>query len=434
MEYAQGLSRLIQVKTVSGSGSENFAKLREVYKELFPNVYKTCIIEVVYKDAMLFKLKGKSDKKPIVLMAHQDVVPTEDSKWDYPPYDGVIDDGKVWGRGAMDCKNNVYAELQAFEELISEGVIPDNDVYIALSDCEENFGDSAIMVRDYLTKQGVKPFIVLDEGGAVIGKAYKGMVKRAAMVGVLEKGYADVKFIAKSKGGHSSSPGNNTPMVRLSRLILDIDKHNYFKNKMEPEILEMFKGAAGCLKNGPLKFVLKHIGFFKPLVTLILPKVTPMGKALFATTIVFTMSKGAEAPNVIPQEATATANLRFIPHQNSENCLALLKKLADKYDLEMEVLECRDAMPPVSTKSEGYNYLTTCVAEGFPDVAIAPYIILGGTDCRHYQEICDCSMRFSPMELSFKQLQSMHSKNENIDVDAIGEGVSFFKILIKNNK
>ncbi|MEG1613530.1 MAG: M20/M25/M40 family metallo-hydrolase [Clostridia bacterium] len=433
MKYAESLSKLIQVKTVTNIGDANFAQLRKVMENLFPNVHRVCERTQVFNNALLFKWTGKSNKKPIVLMGHQDVVPADDGDWKYPPFDGVIADGRVWGRGAMDCKNTLFVSLQAIEELISEGFTPESDVYVASSDCEETFGIGAPKIKDYLKNQGVKPFIVLDEGGAILPEAFPGMIRPYAMVGVLEKGYGDVKFIARSDGGHSSSPPKNTPVARLSKFITAVEDGNLFKKKMSPEAEEMLLAMADGL-TGPLKFVLKHIKVFKPLVTKLLPKISPFGNALFSTTMVFTMTSASPAPNVIPQEAYAIANMRFAPHQGTKACFETLEKLAKKYNLEMKIIEGQDAHPPISTKSAGYNYLTANIKRCFPDIGIAPYVIMGGTDCRHFQDICDCAMRFTPMLYKPDQMAAMHASNESVDIDTLGGGVRFMKELILNNK
>jgi Acetylornithine deacetylase/Succinyl-diaminopimelate desuccinylase and related deacylases len=325
-----------------------------------------------------------------------------------------------------------FAAFQAVDELCAEDYIPEYDVYIASSDSEEVFGEGAPRLKDYLKENGVKPYIVLDEGGAILAQAFPGMIKPYAMVGVLEKGYADFKFTAKSKGGHSSSPPKNSPIARLSAFVNEVENSKFFKKKMAPEAKEMLSKMAGGL-TGPLKTVLGNIGLFKPLIMGVLPKASPFGRALLSTTCVFTMAGGSEAPNVIPQEAYVIANLRFAPHQGVDACTAYFKKLCIKYDLEMETLEAHDALPPVSTKSEGYKHLTKTIEKCFPEVGIAPYVIIGGTDCRYFQEICDCAMRFAPMLLEPDQLASMHSSNESLNVAELGKGIAFMKELIKTN-
>lgn len=431
--YAEDLAQLIRVKTVTDIGDAEFAQLRSVLEKLLPNLHRECERTIVCNNALLFKWKGKSSAKPIVLMGHQDVVPAEDGDWKYPPYSGTIADGRVWGRGAMDCKNTMYACMKAVDELIDEGYTPEYDVYIASSDSEEKFGPGAIALKDYLKERGVKPFIVLDEGGAILPEPFPGMTKPYAMVGVLEKGYADIKFTAKSKGGHSSSPPKNTPVARLAKFISKVEDGNYFKKKMIPEVEEMLTEMSKSM-TGPLKFLLGNLSIFKPLVTKVLPKASSFGNALLSTTIVFTMTKASDASNVIPQEAYAIANLRFIPHQGMEECISILKTLAAEYDIETEVIEAHDALPPISTKSEGYNLLKDTIFKCFPTIGVAPYVIMGGTDCRHFQDICDCAMRFTPMMYQPDQMAAMHAANESVDIDTLESGVNFMKELIKQNK
>lgn len=432
-KYAEDLSQLIQIKTVTDIGDKEFSDFRKKLNEILPNVFNTCDITKVLGNALLFKWRGKSDKKPVVLMGHQDVVPADNLNWKYPPFSGTIAEGRVWGRGAIDCKNTLYICLKAIDELIAEGYVPDNDVYIASSDNEESFGKGANAIKNYLRENGVKPFIVLDEGGAILPSPFPGMTKPYAMVGILEKGYADLKFIAKSKGGHSSYPAHDNPVARLSAFITDVENGNYFKKKMEPQVAEMLKAMSDGMTSG-MRFLLKNVNVFKPLITNVLPKVSHYGNALMSTTCVFTMTKASDAPNVIPQEASAVANLRFIPHQDKDECVAMLTELAKKYDLETEIVEAYKSLPPVSTKSDGYKMLTDNIKKCFPDIGISPYLILGGTDARHFQDICDCVMRFTPIMYADDQMAGMHSSNESIDIDALGGGVNFMKELIKNNK
>jgi carboxypeptidase PM20D1 len=432
MVYAEGLSKLIQVPTVSNSGDENFAKLRKTMAEVFPLVTKNLEQVLVYENALLYKWKGKSDKKPIVYMGHQDVVPANETTWKYPAFAGTIAEDKIWGRGTMDCKGTLYSEMQAIEELLEEGYVPENDVYIASSDGEEVFGPGAVKTKEYLRDHGVKPYIVLDEGGAIAEEIFKGINKPYCVIGVYEKGYADVKFIAKSKGGHSSTPPKNSPIARLSKFVADIESHDYFTKYMDNVVEEMLTALAPSL-TGSLKFLLSRIKLFKPLIVKALPKQNGYGNALLSTTMAFTMSKAADAPNVLPQEASITANLRFSRHQDSAACYKILGELAKKYDLEMEILNSRDASPAVDTKGEGYNFLANCAKEHFTEYGVAPYVIMGGTDCRQYQDICDNAMRFTPILLSNQQLAAMHASNENVGIKAIADAVSFYKYVITKN-
>ena len=406
--YAESLAKLIRIPTVTNSDRQNFVAFRKVLAEEFPAVYREC--EVIRpggegSDALMFRWKGKSSARPLVLMAHQDVVPAE-GEWKYPAFSGTVAEGKVWGRGAMDCKNTLFATIRSVEELISEGFVPEQDVYLCYSDNEETSGHGAEYCRDWLVANGM---------------------------GFIEKGYCDIKFVARSKGGHSSSPPKNTPFARLAAFMNYCETHTVFKRRMSAPAKAMFVGMSDGL-SGPVKFLTKHAGFFAPLIVSVLPRLTPFGAALLGTTMTFTMAQGSGAPNVIPQEAYVVANLRFAPGDDSKECVEKLRKLAARYDIEAQVMECRDHTPVVDIESPDFKYFAETVKKVFPDTGAAPYLIFGGTDCRTMQTITPCAIRCTPCKLSAEQLASMHAANENVDVDALVGAVRFFKAFVKGYK
>lgn len=435
-QHAESFAKLIKVPTVTGSDRKNFAEFRKVLKEEFPAVHTVC--EVIRpggdeSDALMFRWKGKSSSRPMVLMAHQDVVPAVGGDWKYDPYSAEVADGKIWGRGTMDCKNTLYCTIRSVNELIEEGFVPEQDVYLTYSDNEETSGHGAAYCRDWLVAHGVKPAVAVDEGGAIVERAFPGMTKPFAMVGIMEKGYCDLKFIARSKGGHSSSPPKHTPFARLAEFINYCETHDIFGRRMSAPAKAMLEGLSDGL-TGALKFVTKHAGAFAPLIVGVLPKLTPFGAALLGTTMTFTMAQGSAAPNVIPQEAYVIANLRFAPGDRSADCIAKVRAIAARYDIETEVQTVREHSPVVDVTSADYKYFTDTMRKVFPDVGVAPYLIFGGTDCRTMQEITPCAIRCTPCRLTQQQLDSMHASNENIDIESLAGGVRFFKEFIKGYK
>lgn len=185
--YVDSFAKLIQCPTVTNSGHEYFDAFHKVLDEEFPHVTATCKKIEVGGDVLLYKWSGKSSSRPLVLMAHQDVVPAVGGDWKYPPFSATVVDGKVYGRGAMDCKNTLFSTIQAVEELIEQGFVPEQDVYLSYSDNEETSGPGASMARDWFKSQGITPFMVIDEGGAIIKKLTKFIKKDVAAVGILEK-------------------------------------------------------------------------------------------------------------------------------------------------------------------------------------------------------------------------------------------------------
>lgn len=434
--YAEKLSKMIKVPTVSLRGNTDlseFYKLHEIMRENFPLVFSK--LECTEIDGnLLFRWIGRdSERNGLLLMGHQDVVTADEPNWERPPFSGEIADGNIHGRGAMDCKSTVFAEFQAVEELLAEGFVPPCDVYLATAVDEEISGDGATKLVEYLKSNGVHLDVAMDEGGAILKDALPTMAGWCAAVGVLEKGYIDLKVIAKGAGGHSSTPKSNTPLTRLSEFVTAVEKDKPFKAEISGPVHAMLDQAAPFL-GFPLRMVLGNLWLFKGLLTKVLPVVSPMCNAFVKTTFCCTMAEGSHTPNVIPSEAYIVCNLRTSPHQNVEESLEVLKRYADKYGLEFEIIHSRNASSCVDYKGEEFGYLKKCLNECYPDAGVIPYLMTGGTDCRHYEGVADNCLRFSPIKMSNEQLAAMHAANESIGVHEVACGVKFYKHYIKNHK
>ncbi len=433
-EYVKKLSEMVQYETISKRGevnTEKFLGFHKVLEKLFPTVHEK--LEKTEIDGnLLFKWKGKSSEKPILIMSHQDVVEAT-GEWKYPPFSGEVAEGKVWGRGTSDTKCTVMAFLQAAEELLKEGYTPDCDVYIASSCTEEIGGDGAPKIVDYLDKQGVKPFLVCDEGGGIIQDPIAGIKGNFAMVGVFEKGYGDVKFIARSTGGHASAPPKNTPIARLSKFVAAVDKKNPFNVEFMPEVEAMFSKLAPYAGFG-LRLIFGNLWLFKPLMKKLLPMISAQAGAMLSTTIAFTMSEGSNGYNVIPQEASICANMRFIPHQGTDNSLEVITNLAKKYNIETEVVYRGYPSPTVDINGEAFKMVESAINECFPGVGCSPYVVTGATDARFYSKICDSCVRFAPVVYGPEQMKGMHGLNENIECNTLAGAVDFYKKIITMQK
>ena len=432
---AEKLGAMIRIPTVSRHEHEDLSQFCRYHRELeqlFPLLHEK-LEKTVLKGTLLYRWKGTNpQKQPILFMGHQDVVPASDEGWSVPAYSGVVkEDGCLYGRGALDCKGTMYVQMQAVEELLEEGFVPPCDVYLEYSINEETGGDGAAAAMRHLRDQGIRFAFVLDEGGAVIDEAVPGMDKPYAVIGVTEKGYMDVKITARGKGGHSSTPPRNTPAARLFAFANEIERKRPFRKKMIPEVREMFRQMAPAF-SFPLRFLLGNLWLTKPLVMTLMPKVSPFGEALMATTCCFTMMKGSEAANVIPKEPYLIANLRTSVHQNCEESLKVLKKYGKKYGLEFEVLLSRDASPVSDIHSAAYGFIEKTIWAHFPDAGVAPYLIMGGTDCRHFHALTDTALRFCPVRMTNEQNASCHAVDENVTISALAEGVRFYKRLLKN--
>ena len=436
-KYAKEFSEMIKVETLSYQKAidniEKFNELHDVMKKLFPNVFNKLEVKEFKGGSLLIKWVGKLHDKPMVLMAHQDVVPADSNDWKHQPFSGKIENDEIYGRGTLDTKSTLYAFFKAIEELLKADFVPEQDIYISSSTDEEISGFGAELAVEYFTKNNIKPYIVLDEGGAIVSGALPSVQRAMALIGVIEKGYVNVKFTAKSRGGHSSTPPKNSPVARLSAFVNNVEKHFPLKTKMIKEVADIFKTAAPSMK-GVFKYLFGNLWLFKPLVSWMLPMTNPYGRALLSTTIAFTMTKGSDAANVIPDSAYVIANLRTHPIQNIEESVSVLKKIADKYDIETEIVESREASPISLTDNLAYKYLYECIKKVYPDVIVSPYVMLGGTDARFFSEITDSAYRFSPVRMNNVELNKIHGKDESIRITALTEAVEFYTEFIKNHK
>ncbi len=432
--YSEKLSEMVKIETVSHKNQTDisqYLKLHEKLCELFPLVHEK-LTKTVIDGNLLYFWKGKSSEKPIVLMSHQDVVPAE-GVWEHEPFSGDIEDGKVWGRGTGDTKGSVMAFFQAVEELLESGYEPACDVYLVSSCTEEWGGDGAPKLVNELKKRNVKPYLVCDEGGGIISEPVGGIKGNYAMIGVFEKGKGDIRFTARSNGGHSSTPPRNTPIPRLAAFITDVEHSKKFKKKFLPEVSSMF-GRLSRYAPFPLRLVMGNLWYFKPLMKAVIPMISSQAGAMLRTTVAFTMQSGSDAENVLPQEASVCINTRYIPHQGEEKTLKILRKYAKKHGLEMEILSTTDYSAPADINGRPFKQVEETIAETFPGLASSPYVVLGGTDAHFFQEICDNCVRFAPLIYGPEQMKGMHGLNENIECSCLPGAVDFYKNLIKKQE
>ena len=429
--YAKKLSEMIQCDTTSHDSVydyERFAKFHALLKKLFPLVHEH--LEKTDLDGnLLFYWRGTHHDKPIVLMSHQDVVPAE-GEWVHEPFSGDIADGKVWGRGASDTKCSVFGFFQAVEELLQEGITPNQDIYLSSSCTEEWAGDGCPKIVAELERRGVRPYLVCDEGGGIITDPIGGIHGNFAMVGVFEKGKADLRFTASSNGGHASAPKKGSPIARLAAFVNSVETHDPFKKKMAPEVRSMFEELA-LYADFPLKLVFSNLWLFGPVLAMAMPAISAQGAAMLKTTIAFTMQSGSDAYNVMPQEATLGANMRFIPHQGMNESLDLIRKRAEKYGLNTEVFHAVDVSKATDIHGEAFAYVTDRIKETFPELPVSPYVMTGATDARFYQDICDNIVRFAPVIYGPEQMAGMHGLNENIEYNCLSGCVDFYKNMIR---
>ena len=237
-------------------------------------------------------------------------------------------------------------------------------------------------------------------------------------------------FTAVSEGGHSSAPKPHSPIARLADFVHDVETHNLFRRKMPKEVAAMFEALAPYA-GFPLKLVFSNLWLFRPLLLKVLPMISAQAGAMIRTTIAFTMMSGSDACNVMPQEASVCANMRFIPHQGMEESLAVIRKLAEKHGLETAVLAGNDYTKPTDIRGEAFRTVQRVIGETFPGCAGSPYVMTGATDARFYEKICENVVRFAPVIYGPEQMKGMHGLNENIRYDCLPGAVDFYRNLIR---
>jgi carboxypeptidase PM20D1 len=250
------------------------------------------------------------------------------------------------------------------------------------------------------------------------------------MVGVFEKGKAEVRFTASSGGGHASAPAAHSPVARLAAFVNEMETKPVFRRRMPREVAAMFSTLAPYA-SFPLKLVFSNLWLFRPVLLKVLPAISAQAGAMIRTTAAFTMMRGSDACNVMPQKASVWADVRFIPHQGKEESLAVLRKRAEKHGLEMDVIKANDYTEPVDIAGEAFMTVQRVIAETFPGCAGSPYVMTGATDSRFYQRICPNVVRFAPVIYGPEQMKGMHGINENIRFDCLPGAVDFYKNLIR---
>ena len=437
-KYAEALSRMLQKETVSEFGNNNAEKFREFHmllRELFPNIFSVCEFKE-FDGSILMRWPGKVSPEPenqgLMLMNHQDVVEAT-GEWKYPPFSGEIAEGRIWGRGAIDDKGELWAMLQAAEELCEQGFIPERDIWFESACTEEIAGEGAVSIATELYEKGYRFEMIMDEGGMILSEPIAGAKGIFAMVGVGEKCCVDIKFTAKSEGGHASAPPKDTPLVRLAKFISYMDRHDVFDIDIHPAIKEMLRRLAPHM-GGVTSKAMANPDKFAPIIKKVMGSASPMAAALTKTTLAFTRAQGSQGNNVIPEEAFVVGNMRCSHHQGKKSSLADVEKISKRYNLEMEILDEAPDTRISDWNSPAFKLVERAVSEVFPGVATVPYIMTGASDLRFMEVLSENCLRFAPFHVDDQQLSAIHGINENVYVSALAPAVEFYKYIMMNFK
>lgn len=428
------LQESIKFKTISYDDaskidSNQFLNFHAYLATAFPLVFEKTNVIKINKLGLLFHWKGKDSKNPIVLMAHQDVVPVEEStlnNWKADPFSGKIIDGYIYGRGTIDDKGSLMAILESVEMLIAESFVPENDIYLAFGHDEEVTGrNGAKAIAAWFKQRNIIPKMVLDEGGMITNTKVPNLTKTAAVVGIAEKGYLTVNLTTSITGGHSSMPAKNTAIDILAEAIVKI-KQNPFPTELG-EVVNSFMDYVGPELPFTSKMAMANRWLFSSLIKNIYSN-SPAGNASIRTTQAFTIFQSGVKENLIPGEAHAKINLRTLPNTKENEIISHLKKAIGN-DLVKISIEGNKTDPKqvANVDDQTFLHLQKTISAFKNDIVVAPFLMIGATDSRYFGEITQQVFRFVP----FTDLEGLHGVNERIAIKEYKEGITFYYYFLR---
>jgi carboxypeptidase PM20D1 len=412
-----------------------FRALRGYLARSYPRVHATMERELVSRHTLLYSWTGSDPLlEPLLLLAHQDVVPVEpgtEVSWTHPPFSGALADGYVWGRGALDNKGNLIALLEAAEHLLATGFRPRRSVLFAFGHDEEMGGpEGAATVAHLLEERGVRPALVLDEGGAVVKRVVPGIVEPVALVGIAEKGYVSAELVVEAAGGHSSTPPSESAIGILVEAI-DRLQRDPMPTRLTPAVRALLDAIAPEAPLGP-RLLLANLWLSEPIVIRVLES-RPELAALLRTTTAPTVLEAGMKDNVIPGRARAIVNFRILPGDSIESVLEHVRRTVGDDHVQVSALPKR-RQPSATSRigSEHYARLSRTIREVFPGAIVAPYLVVGGSDARHFGPLSEDVYRFMPFLLSERDLEGIHGTDERVSIHALSRAVHFYVRLLAN--
>ncbi len=427
---------LLRHATYSHAGAEGlddvFSAFHADLERLFPLAHSALEREVVAGRSLLYRWAGSGDGPAAVLMAHQDVVAVDDdSRWTHPPFAAELvgdgDEATIWGRGTLDDKAALVSILEAVEARLAAGFTPAADVYLVFGHDEEAGGTGAEAIVEVLAARGVAPWLVIDEGGAVMAGLLPGL-GQTAVVGLTEKGIMNVELVVEHSGGHAAIPLPGGSTAVLARAILRLENQPETPHLIEPTIglLE----ALGTRLGGARGWALRHARLLRGPLAKTLAKTSPQLAAMTRTTRAVTQLRGSSSMNVVPERASATVNVRILPGATVETAVADIVRVIDDPEVQVRVIDGADPAPVSPAEGRGWDAVAASIRTVFPDAAVAPYVMLQASDSRHFASISGSVYRFLPFDLLQEELQSIHGIDERIRVSTYRRSIAFFDDLV----
>ncbi|WP_019989232.1 M20 family peptidase [Rudanella lutea] len=439
---AARLAEAIRCRTVSYTDysltdTTQFDKFIALIRRQFPRLHSRLTLQTVNQYGLLYTWTGKNPAlPPVLLLGHYDVVPViqgTERLWKRPPFAGLIEGGYVYGRGTVDDKTTVMGLLEAVEYLLGTNYQPDRTVMLAFGQDEETLGQrGAQSIAALLEKQGVRPAMVIDEGGTVKMDGIPGFEKPVALVGIGEKGYVSLELTATGEGGHSSMPPRQTSIGIVAAAVAKLEQ-NPFPARLDAGIEQLF-GYVGPEMGFGNRLVFANVWLFAPVVKQILSGSTA-GDATQRTTTAATIMRAGQKDNVLPIDATVTVNFRILPGETAQTVTERVKQVIDDERVSVTVLGKLNNPSSLSDPdAPAFGQLHRSIRAVFPEAVVAPYLMLGATDARFYRSICPNVYRFMPIRMTDETLKLPHGTNERVSVKDYADMVRFYVTLIQNTQ
>ena len=432
---------ILQCKTVSHNDvsktdQAEFDKFYEVLKERYPLVHANCTLEKIGPFGLLYHWKGnrsngtlENSGDPVVFMSHFDVVPADEEHWEKPPFAGIIEDGIVWGRGTIDTKITLCGVLNAAEYLLEKGFVPATDFYFSFGGDEETHGASCIEIVSWFEEKGIRPRMVIDEGGIILEGIFPGISAPSALIGIGEKGVLDLECYLESSGGHASTPPPHTLVGELAKAVTRIEKHP-FPARLTKPVAEMYDTLS---RHTTFKYrlVFANLWFFLPFLKCYARLKGGNINAMLRTTCAVTRMEGSSAFNVLPTKACVGMNMRLLNGTTVDSAVSYIKRKVKNDDIKFHIVNGGEAAIPSDTTCDEYEILQKIIHTIWPEALISPYLMVAATDSRHFLRITDRVYRFSPLKLTPEEKAMIHSHNERIPLESLYKVVEFYLRLIQ---
>lgn len=430
------LSSAIKIPTISYDEREAdpifLRAMRGFLEKNYPLCHQKLDKEIIATHSLLYKWVGSDTTlQPIMLIAHYDVVPPGDSlSWKHNPFGGIISEGYIWGRGTLDDKVSVLGVMEAVEMLLAEGYVPQRTIYLGFGHDEERGGSGAQAIAAHLKAQDVKLLCLLDEGLVVTQGIAPAIDRPLASIGLAEKGYVTVELTAKTKGGHSSMPPNETSIGILAQVAARLEQHP-MPQKITPLTQAMFD-YMGPEMSMLLRAVFANRRLFQPIIN----RQLAAGKATNATTrttSALTVFKAGDKENVLSDKASLLVNFRILPGETIDDVLQYVATIIGQKPVTFEAKEGGNNPGPVADiDGEGYKLAAQTARQVFGDIVVAPALCVATTDARHYSDITDNALRFLPVTLQDDDLAGIHGIDEKLKTGDYIKAIQYYYIFIKN--